>query len=50
MIESMKDELGNEGFLIYKFAKFSGHTTIKFRYFEKATKIWLIFHFLFDIT
>ena len=23
---------------------------VKFRYSEKATKIWLIFHFLFDIT
>ena len=23
---------------------------VKFRHSEKATKIWLIFHFLFDIT
>ena len=26
------------------------HTSLKFRYSEKATKSWLIFHFLFDIT
>ena len=24
-------------------------TQVKFRYSEKATKIWFIFHFLFDI-